>query len=211
MLLAGAKGLAKQILPILRENYLDAGLVVYDRNQEIKSFYEFGVINKLEDVDKLFKTGNSDYILGMGTPFVRKRVSDELTRLCGKPFSLISSSAIINEDVLLGIGNTILPGVVMENGSRTGSMCLLNLRCLICHDVQLGDFCEVGLGAILLGESSVGDGSFIGAGAILNPGVRVGKNAVVASGAVVTRDVPDNTLVAGVPAGVKKRFAEAGY
>jgi len=45
-------------------------------------------------------------------------------------------------------------------------------------------------------------GSFIGAGAILLPGVCVGGNAFVAAGSVVTTDVPQGTLVAGVPARV---------
>ncbi|WP_251159091.1 DapH/DapD/GlmU-related protein [Caniella muris] len=46
----------------------------------------------------------------------------------------------------------------------------------------------------------VGANAWIGAGAILLPGTTVGENAVVAAGAVVTRDVPANTVVAGVPA-----------
>ncbi|NRA00555.1 MAG: acyltransferase [Myxococcales bacterium] len=44
------------------------------------------------------------------------------------------------------------------------------------------------------------DGAWLCVGAILLPGVTVGENAVVAAGAVVDRDVPANTLVAGVPA-----------
>ncbi len=44
------------------------------------------------------------------------------------------------------------------------------------------------------------DGAWVCVGAILLPGVTVGENAVVAAGAVVDRDVPANTLVAGVPA-----------
>lgn len=44
--------------------------------------------------------------------------------------------------------------------------------------------------------------AWIGAGATILPGVVVGENAVVAAGAVVTSDVPDNTVVAGVPAKV---------
>lgn len=46
--------------------------------------------------------------------------------------------------------------------------------------------------------------AWIGAGAKILPGVTVGANAVVAAGAVVTKPVPANTVVAGVPAKVIK-------
>ncbi|MBW8687058.1 DapH/DapD/GlmU-related protein [Chitinophaga rhizophila] len=44
--------------------------------------------------------------------------------------------------------------------------------------------------------------AWIGAGATILPGVTVGENAVVAAGAVVSKDVPDNTVVGGIPARV---------
>jgi acetyltransferase-like isoleucine patch superfamily enzyme len=50
------------------------------------------------------------------------------------------------------------------------------------------------------------DGAHIGIGAILMPGVLVGRGAVVGAGAVVTKDVPDYTIVAGVPARVIKKI-----
>ena len=46
--------------------------------------------------------------------------------------------------------------------------------------------------------------AWIGAGATILPGVTVGENAVVASGAIVSKDVPANTVVAGIPAKVIK-------
>ena len=46
--------------------------------------------------------------------------------------------------------------------------------------------------------------AWIGAGATILPGVTVGENSIVAAGAVVSRDVPPNTVVAGVPAKVVK-------
>ena len=46
----------------------------------------------------------------------------------------------------------------------------------------------------------IGQNVWIGAGAIVLPGVTIGDGAIVAAGAVVTRDVPANTLVGGVPA-----------
>lgn len=52
------------------------------------------------------------------------------------------------------------------------------------------------------------ENAWIGAGATILPGVTVGRNAVVAAGAVVSRDVPPNTVVAGVPARVVKHLDE---
>ena len=55
-------------------------------------------------------------------------------------------------------------------------------------------------------DISVGDGCWLCAGAIILPGVSVGDKCIIAAGAVVTRDVPSYSLVAGVPAVVKKNY-----
>jgi len=47
---------------------------------------------------------------------------------------------------------------------------------------------------------------WIGANAVILPGVTIGSHAVVAAGAVVTKDVPGNCIVAGVPAKIIKRL-----
>ena len=46
----------------------------------------------------------------------------------------------------------------------------------------------------------IGEGSWICAGAIISGGVRIGRHVIVAAGAVVIMDVPDHTIVGGVPA-----------
>jgi acetyltransferase-like isoleucine patch superfamily enzyme len=46
----------------------------------------------------------------------------------------------------------------------------------------------------------IADDVWIGANAVILPGVKIGRHVVVAAGAVVTKDVPDNSMVAGVPA-----------
>ena len=51
--------------------------------------------------------------------------------------------------------------------------------------------------------------AWIGMGAIILPGVTIGENAIVAAGAVVSKDVPDNALVGGIPAKIIKILDEA--
>lgn len=53
--------------------------------------------------------------------------------------------------------------------------------------------------------------AWIGAGAIILPGVTVGENAIIAAGAVVTKDVSDNTVVAGVPARILRTINNTDY
>ena len=52
----------------------------------------------------------------------------------------------------------------------------------------------------------IGDDVWIGANAVILPGVTVGSHSVVAAGAVVTKDVPENCVVGGVPAKIIKQL-----
>lgn len=52
----------------------------------------------------------------------------------------------------------------------------------------------------------IGRNVWIGAAATVLPGVTIGENSVVAAGAIVSRDVPPNTIVAGVPAKIIKEI-----
>lgn len=55
---------------------------------------------------------------------------------------------------------------------------------------------------------AVGNNVYIGVRSIIMPGVTIGNNVVIAAGAVVTKDVPDNSVVGGVPAKIIKTSDE---
>ena len=57
-------------------------------------------------------------------------------------------------------------------------------------------------------EVTIGNDVWIGANATILPGVTIGRHCVVAAGSVVTKDVPDYTVVGGVPARVMKKLKD---
>jgi bifunctional UDP-N-acetylglucosamine pyrophosphorylase/glucosamine-1-phosphate N-acetyltransferase len=110
--------------------------------------------------------------------------------------------------------NSIVGNFVEVKKSRLGrgskSMHLTYLG-----DATIGEKTNIGAGTITCNydgknkhETIIEDGVKIGSDTMLVAPVRVGKNSVTAAGSVVTKDVPPNTLVAGVPAVVKKKLKE---
>src|ERR671914_362479 len=83
-------------------------------------------------------------------------------------------------------------------------------------DATIGEKTNIGAGTITCNydgknkhETVIEDEVKIGSDTMLVAPVRVGRNSVTGAGSVVTKDVPPDTLVAGVPAVVKKRLGES--
>lgn len=126
----------------------------------------------------------------------------------------------------LGARTKILRDAEWVGPIRVGSGCYINRSSYIRANVTIGDDVLIGPFARIvtdmhdIGPSSkrggvyrqaqirIEDGVWMGACVTIVGNVTVGRGAVVAAGAVVVKDVPANTLVAGVPAKVVKHFVE---
>ena len=116
------------------------------------------------------------------------------------------------------------PTLTVGNGTYIGRFVQINAwrhvvienEVLIADRVFISDadhnYGNIGVPILLQGDGFKGsvvlrEGCWLGIGVVVMPGVTVGKNAVIAANAVVTADVPDYTVVGGIPARVIKSLA----
>lgn len=121
------------------------------------------------------------------------------------PFAHLRMNTVLEEGAVIG---NFVEAKKSRVGRRTKAMHLTYLG-----DATIGEDTNIGAGTVTCNYDGkdkhptiIEDDVRIGSDTMLVAPVRVGKGSVTAAGSVVTEDVPPNTLVAGVPAVIKKKL-----
>jgi sugar O-acyltransferase (sialic acid O-acetyltransferase NeuD family) len=141
-----------------------------------------------------------EYVLGIGSGSVRRTLDARFTDFGWSPATLMHPQASHGAGVTLGPGSVVCAGVRLTTNIRLGRHVHLNLNSTVGHDCDLSDYVTVNPLVAISGGVALGEASTIGTHAAILQNLTVGQSATVGGGALVVRDVPDDTVVKGVPA-----------
>ena len=93
----------------------------------------------------------------------------------------------------------------IQPGTIIGKHCIINTNVSVDHDCDISDFVHISPGATICGNVTIGELTWIGAGATIIHGISIGKNTIIGAGTVVIKNIPDNVLIVGNPAIIKRK------
>lgn len=139
-------------------------------------------------------------LVAIGNNRVRHVKLVELRTAGARLATLIHPDASVSRYAVIGEGSVVFAGAVVNADASVGLGGILNTGCSVDHDCLLGEAVHISPGARLAGGVQLGDLSWVGIGASVRQMIRIGTCVVVGAGAAVVSDIPDNSIVAGVPA-----------
>jgi UDP-perosamine 4-acetyltransferase len=198
----GAGGHCRVILSVIkyRKDLNVVGIADRDpstRGEEISGSAIKYTMDELEDI---YKSGIRHAALAIGDNSERKELFSKLLEIGFEIPTLIHPTALIEKDAVVGDGSLICMGAKIGTKVHIGKGCVVYTGSILDHEVRLGDYAYISPGCSIAGQVSIKEGSFIGLGSSIIEKISIGSNVTVGAGSVVIRDIPDNTVVAGVPA-----------
>jgi len=141
----------------------------------------------------------------IGNNMIRSNILHK-ARVCGfETPSFVHETVILDSTIILGDAVYILPACNIMPFVTVADDVMISMGVNIAHHVQIEKGCFFSQGTNIGASILVKQRAYIGISSTLMTGVKViGQDSLVGAGAVVIRDVPDNAVMAGVPAKVLK-------
>ena len=197
----GAGSVGGHIAMNLEQYTRDVTLMGFFDDHPKKIGTDFCGFPVLGPVSEVLTLGEVNLVLGIAFPKIKKQIHKKLrgqSRFNWPTF--VHRKAWVSRGVEIGPGSIIYPGSSINYGSHIGSFVVMNMNCAIGHDTTIGNFASLAPVIATGGHTSIEDGVDMGIGSSTIQNIVIGESSVIGGGAMVTKNIPANSLAAGVPA-----------
>ena len=198
VLLVGASGLCREVIPVLKEAGRRIIGVLDDRHSLLAPAF-FGT-PVLGGVDDIARYPDAEVLVCVGSGAARVTIVERMGLDTTRFATVIDPSVRNPAGYPVGRGSILLAGVTITADAEIGNHVVAMPQVTITHDCMIDDFATLAAGVSLGGGVSVGRAAYLGMNASVLPGRKIGAEAIVGMGAVVLADVPEAETWAGVPA-----------
>ena len=154
---------------------------------------------KGDQLETLKKNGVGSIFVAIANSELRLTLKDKLGKMGFTMINAIHPKAYVSPSVLLGVGNHIKAGAVIDTNTVVGDCCIIDDGAFIAHDNLIGSGCHIAPGVAMGSNIEIGEHTIVGIGASISTKLKIGKNVIIAVGSSVTNDIPDNVVIEGVP------------
>lgn len=187
--------------------YQVAGLYHYNDTRTGGVDHGYPVLGSFDDLF-LSDLEGKYFLLSQGDMKIREDVTRKIIKLGGIIPTLIHPTSIISRYARISDKGVIIgPYCIVQADSVIMSNTVIWDMALVCHQSIIGNYCFVGPKALVGAHIKVENFAFIGQDSLLISGKvgNVGANSLVGAGAVLTKELPQNVIVAGNPAKIMKK------
>lgn len=198
LVIIGASGHGKVVADIASLNGYE-NIVFLDDNKGIEKCGRYNVVGNSGNISDY----DCDFFVAIGNFKVREQIMEKLEQSGKNIATLIHPSAVVGQDVSVGVGSVVMAGAVINPCTTIGKGCIVNTCSSIDHDNVISDYVHVSVGAHLAGTVQIGAHTWIGVGATVSNNISICNDNMIGAGAVVVKDIKTSGTYIGVPAKIK--------
>lgn len=138
-------------------------------------FISWGDHDQFRILQDMNKNSRYKFIIGIGDNYLRKQIVEYIEEnfINYEFVNVIAKNAYIADNVQIGIGNVICPGVIIQNNASIGNHNILNTKSSIDHHCELRSFIHIAPNVTLCGKVKLFEGVFIGVNSSVTPNISI--------------------------------------
>ena len=193
MVIVGYGGLGIELLGLMLNDNFKEEILFFDENEDVPkmAYGKYRITSDLDTVKEFFKS-DTGFVVGIGHPRLRKKMTELMGNLGGQAVKYISSTASISPFAEGCLALVAQPGTGISHHTTIGMSCSLHINSVIGHHVELGEYATVSPNVTIIGPTVIGGFCQIGSNSVILPNTKIGNNVIIPAGSIVDGIVHDN-------------------